>query len=301
MTLDGAVRARTSCFCGEDAHERVRDTLRGGQEHPIVRCVGCGTLRKYPIGTIAHRKIHRENKQVEELELDALSDTYRERNRIDIDRRVSELRPYFAGDESVLDFGTGMGHFLDVIEPHVGQVVGSEINEKRLKFVRDVLEYPAYDGTSELLSEFGENHFDLVTMFHVLEHLTDPLLQLQKMSRLLADDGMLVVEVPNSRDWLLRFSEGYRNFYYQAAHSFYFTPSSLESILDMADFRADVEGIQRYSLRNAIHWLRTGEPEVQSPSRHRDRWSEPLDKLYGEVITRTPYCDTLWATARKQG
>jgi len=47
----------------------------------------------------------------------------------------------------------------------------------------------------------------MVTMFHVLEYLPDPLEHLRTVRRLLVDDGLLVVEVPNHDDWLLRVSD----------------------------------------------------------------------------------------------
>ena len=48
--------------------------------------------------------------------------------------------------------------------------------------------------------------FDLVSIFHVLEHVRQPQLALAKMSSWLKDDGWLVVEVPNIESYLAKTS-----------------------------------------------------------------------------------------------
>lgn len=188
-----------------------------------------------------------------------------------------------------------MGHFLDAVRSEVDTAVGSEINKERLTFVREELGSSVYEGTDELLETFEDGSFDIITMFHTLEHLPKPVEQLQYVRRLLSDEGTLIVEVPNHDDWLLPLSNAYADFYYQEAHAFYFDPHTLEDVFDRAGFDVQVRGVQRYSYRNALHWLRYGEPELNAPSRFGDSGVGFIDMIYGKLIKTSKRSDTIIA------
>lgn len=250
-------------------------------------------MRKFDFENKVHKEYHRKGEQAAEIDLDALSESYIDRNLTDIRRRVSDLQSALKGDERLLDFGTGMGHFLEMIEPYVDRAIGSEINRKRVAFVRENLGFDVHEGTGSLLSTFGPDSFNVVTMYHTLEHLPNPVEQLKKVRSLLKQDGLLVVEVPNHDDWLLSASKAYADFYYQEAHAYYFTPDTLMDLLMRAGFKTRIEGTQRYSYQNAIQWMTRGKPEIRSPSRCRSTWINPIDKIYKEVLKERGICDTL--------
>ena len=287
-----------SCFCGASQGEVFRTHIRGGKRQPIARCRQCGVVQKAGIDEKEHGEFHRDGEQTTEIDLDSLSDSYTERNLIDVQRRVSDLRPMLEGRETLLDFGTGMGHFLEAIDPFVGRAVGSEINRRRLSFVREKLGFEVCEGTNALMQEFGRGHFDIVTMYHTLEHLPNPVEQLKRVQELLASDGLLVVEVPNHDDWLLEESEAYTDFYYQDAHAYYFDSDTLQAVLRRAGFSAEIRGVQRYSYRNAMQWLFKEKPELDSPSRFRDTWANPVDKIYEYMLRRMGATDTLYCIGR---
>jgi 2-polyprenyl-3-methyl-5-hydroxy-6-metoxy-1,4-benzoquinol methylase len=286
-----------TCFCGCSSSTLLRDEIRGGKRRDILRCDRCGAVRKGTDDIEEHHRVQKEGEQVGELDLDPLSKAYVERNMVDVDRRVRAVTDYLDGDERLLDFGTGMGHFLDAVEDEVNSVVGSELNARRIEFVRRELGHEVLRGTDRLLEEYGPNSFEVVTMFHVLEHLPGPVEQLAKIEELLTDDGLLIVEVPNHNDWLLSASDAYADFYYQDAHAYYFDPRTLHLALVLGGFGSEIEGVQRYSYRNAKHWLFVGEPEIDAPSRYDGTWSDPRDKLYSTVLGAVDRSDTLWAVA----
>lgn len=69
------------------------------------------------------------------------------------------------------------------------------------------------------LGDFEET-FDVITMFHVFEHLKNPGKWLDEIARALKPRGILFIEVPNANDVLLSFyeSEAFADFTYWSAH-----------------------------------------------------------------------------------
>lgn len=287
-----------SCFCGSTESFEIRSRIRGGKERKIVQCEKCGAARKANADKNQHRRLHENNQQVEEIDLETNSEEYRNRNFEDIHRRTDTIKPNLTGNENVLDIGTGMGHFLTEIEPYVDQVVSTEINTTRISFVRNELGFQVFEGTDNVMEEFGTGYFDVITMFHTLEHLINPVEQLRLVNSLVKDDGMIYIEIPNHDDYLLQLSNSYADFYYQDAHAYYFDPNSLKIALEMSDFRTSISGVQRYSINNAIHWLFKGEPELNDPSRYQDSWKTPIDKMYGSALKLSHKSDTIWAQAQ---
>lgn len=296
--IEDRISQDISCYCGSTEGEVFRTRVRGGKHQPVARCKQCGVVQKAEIDEGEHEEFHRKGRQAAEIDLDSMSESYAERNLTDVRRRVSDLRPKLVGREKLLDFGTGMGHFLEAISPYVGTAVGSEINQRRLAFVREELGFKVYEGTDALRNEFGGGSFDIVTMYHTLEHLPKPMEQLKQVRSLLSPGGLLVVEVPNHDDWLLAWSDVYADFYYQEAHAYYFTPNTLNDALLRAGFEGSIQGVQRYSYRNALHWLLEGKPELDVPSRHQDGWRCPVDTLYGDVLRGKKMTDTIIGEAR---
>jgi SAM-dependent methyltransferase len=95
-----------------------------------------------------------------------------------------------------LDVGCGSGAGLGVARALGWRVAGIEVDEAAAQkarrftdeiYVGDVLEAP-----------FATTRFDVVTAFHVLEHLVDPVAVVRRMLDWLAPSGLLIVEVPNA-------------------------------------------------------------------------------------------------------
>jgi SAM-dependent methyltransferase len=111
-------------------------------------------------------------------------------------RRLRWSCPPWVGAGRYLDVGCGSGAGLGVARALGWQVAGIEMDEaaaqKARRFadelhVGDVLEAP-----------FASARFDVVTAFHVLEHLVDPVAVVRRMLDWLVPAGLLIVEVPNA-------------------------------------------------------------------------------------------------------
>jgi hypothetical protein len=115
-----------------------------------------------------------------------------------------------------------LGHAAAGIEPHVG-------------YATHAMTRLGLDVTNCTFSEFSYegNPFQLITLFHVLEHLERPVEDLFRLSRLLDPSGLFVIEVPNILYRGMKFSHKWH-----AGHLNGFTTNSLKATAAMAGLEA---------------------------------------------------------------
>lgn len=133
----------------------------------------------------------------------------------------------FHKDFSVLDIGSSGGTFLIKLKeekPSI-KITGIEPGASFNYFYKENL-----DDFFETIDDVPMNKtFDLITMWHVLEHMVDPVDTLVKIKKHLKADGVLVVEVPN-----LQRYEGIRNFH--LAHIYDFDEKTIRALFNRAGF-----------------------------------------------------------------
>ncbi len=104
----------------------------------------------------------------------------------------------------LLDIGCGTGNFLAAAQETGYRVTGIELdrNAARLAKERLGLERVLPLTIAEFVEQFGEEKFDVVTFFEVLEHQTEPLEFLQSVKRCLTPRGKIALSVPNRERWM---------------------------------------------------------------------------------------------------
>ncbi|WP_291787507.1 class I SAM-dependent methyltransferase [Cecembia sp.] len=100
-----------------------------------------------------------------------------------------------------LDFGSGKGQFLHQAQEAGWKVLGIETAKERAGFAREKYGVEVI-GDQYKSGIVGEGNFDVISLFHVLEHLPQPLSLLQELvQKNLRAGGILVIEVPNLDSW----------------------------------------------------------------------------------------------------
>lgn len=138
------------------------------------------------------------------------------------------------GGGSVLEIGCGSGNFLGLLKQHDCQCFGIEPSLGDAEMARNRLGITVYTEVFEKV-EFEENKFDLIALFQTLEHIMHPVDSLRRMGRLLKDDGILYIEVPNTYSNYRRLY--FRpDHYFRSAHPFSFSMNTLNVMLVKAGF-----------------------------------------------------------------
>jgi ubiquinone/menaquinone biosynthesis C-methylase UbiE len=112
----------------------------------------------------------------------------------DLAERVRRLLGPFAGNESVLDVGTGTGAFAFAVAPHVGDVVGVDTDEEYLEAAREQapenVRFAEGDATA---LPFGYAAFDIAASLRLLHHVRRPELAVSELARVTRPGGRLFV------------------------------------------------------------------------------------------------------------
>jgi SAM-dependent methyltransferase len=136
----------------------------------------------------------------------------------------------------ILDVGCASGYLLDLFRHDGWAAVGVELSPAAVDFARRTLDLQVLQG-GFLEAPLPPNEFDLVTMFHVIEHLPEPGAAVEKAYRLLRDKGILFLETPNW-DGLGALVRGrHWSHYIPPEHLNYFGPGSLERLLRSNGFQ----------------------------------------------------------------
>lgn len=103
----------------------------------------------------------------------------------------------------LLDIGTHCGFFLRMARNRNWELYGVEASASSAAIARDAFGLNIFAG---LLGEanFPERHFQVITLVDVLEHVTEPRRLLNEVHRVLADEGVLFIKVPNGSYNLLK-------------------------------------------------------------------------------------------------
>lgn len=96
----------------------------------------------------------------------------------------------------VLDIGCGYGYFLAACREKGYEVHGIEFSGWALKHATEVLGIPVSVGNVSDI-DLPENSFDVITMWHALEHVPEPDRVVRHVKRWLKKDGLFIVDVPN--------------------------------------------------------------------------------------------------------
>jgi SAM-dependent methyltransferase len=212
---------------------------------------------------------------------------------MDCERRLEAHKERYI-NRNICDVGCGKGDFLTGAQDSAKSVYGVELQHNYLERLREK-GIPCHNQISMF-----DQVFDTVFMFHSFEHFHQPLAILNDIKAALANDGQLIIEVPQANDFLLSelASDSFTDFTLWSQHLILHTTESLKCILNAAGFSdIQIEGVQRFPLSNHLDWLANS-----SPGGHKGKLSRidspELTVAYENALKEIDATDTLVAFAR---
>jgi 2-polyprenyl-3-methyl-5-hydroxy-6-metoxy-1,4-benzoquinol methylase len=279
-----------ACYlCGSDRFKFRDGEVRDKKELKILECLDCSLVY---LSDFSHLK----DGFYEESNMHSDFDLKRWINETDADdKRRYNFTKNLITNRDVLDFGSGNGGYLKYAKTRAKSVSAIEL-EKAIEPHYKEQNIKLYSSVDAV-----DKGFDLITMFHVLEHLNEPKEMLVKLADKLRDGGKIIVEVPNSEDALLTLyeSEPFSKFTYWSCHLFLFNARTLQDLVHQSGLKVEfIKHIQRYPLSNHLYWL------SKNRAGGHQQWgsfldSDALSVAYEESLASMGKTDTLIAQISK--
>lgn len=134
----------------------------------------------------------------------------------------------------LLDIGTGTGYFADTMRRRGWQVEAVEKSGQARAFARERFGLDVKPESA--LGELAPGSFDVITLWHVMEHL-EPLNETwERLNRLLTERGVLIVAVPNCSSFDARRYGAYWAAYDVPRHLWHFTPGTIQQFASKHGF-----------------------------------------------------------------
>lgn len=195
----------------------------------VFRCCQCGLIYA---GEIQSSKNIEKHYSKEYFEIYLKTEPIHLKNRFE--KRIKEIKKIkFPG--MLLDVGCGVGSFLRLARDEGYETSGVELSRYAAEHAWNNFGLRVFN--SELNDAgFAPKTFDIITLWHVLEHVTDPKKFLIEVNRLLKKNGLLVVEVPNIGSIAARISLMNWELMAPKEHLFYFNPHTINRLLKETGF-----------------------------------------------------------------
>ncbi|HOL22472.1 MAG TPA: class I SAM-dependent methyltransferase [bacterium] len=149
---------------------------------------------------------------------------------------VSEVYPRKKEGGYLLDVGCGCGEYIVFLKQLGWNVFGIDTNLQAVINGKKAYGLDIFCG-EVLDAKFPDNFFDTITMHAVLEHISEPIITLKELRRILKKDGEIIISVPNVWNWEKIL---FRKFWWgwdTPRHIWHFSPISIKKLLEKTGFQ----------------------------------------------------------------
>lgn len=220
-------------WCGSDKAQInlwLKDEFLSKEDFHICECLSCGLLYTMPrpskdkIGAYYKSEeyySHQENKK------GFIPKVYEAVKKVNLKYKY-KLATYGINQGKLLDIGCGVGDFLHTAEEHEWDCTGVEPSEDAKFIARKRIRANVI--TSDEMEQIPDVTFDLITMWHVLEHVDDLKWQVDQLERLVKPQGRIVIAVPNYKSYDAQFYKELWAAYDVPRHLSHFNKTTLTKI-----------------------------------------------------------------------
>ncbi len=280
------------CYlCDSTNNIKVAGKVRDILDLKIIKCQNCGLVFLENFDHI-NETYYNESRMM--LDQGFSIEKWIEEVEKDIVYRIDLVKP-LATSKSYLDFGCGSGQLLKALRYNAYNCAGVEKSYE----LRHYLKFEHGLKVFADIKDIKEEWYDIITMFHVLEHLKDPKQTLKDLGKLLNPRGRILIETPNVNDALLTLykNKAFSEFTYWSCHLYLFNPYTLKKLIEDIGLEVEyIKQVQKYPLSNHLYWLSKGLPNGHNIWNFMDAFS--LTKEYEATLSKLGYCDTLLASIK---
>ena len=147
---------------------------------------------------------------------------------------LSYVEKFAPSKGKILDVGAAAGFFLKVAKDNGWETFGVEPSEWLVDYGNKNFQVNMTAGTL-IGSKFNDDSFDVITMWDVLEHTSDPMAEMKEVHRVLKPRGIALINYPNIGSLLSRLA-GKNWWFILSVHLYYYTPKTITMLMEKAGF-----------------------------------------------------------------
>lgn len=288
---------------GSQGLQIARSDAKTGAPLDVRFCENCGLVQQSPIPSIDELRVyysHHYRQDYKKTYFPKLKYVYRAglaaKDRIAFLKGCLEKRGVKQTGLKLLDIGAGGGEVVYAANRSGFVATGIEPNEGYSEFARN--NYGVQVDTMHL-DQYSGGQCDVVTMFHVLEHMPSPHAVMEKVSSLLKPQGYFLVEVPN----IEQADASPANIYFKA-HLFYLSAATLTAFGSkyFDPIAIDAKGNLKVLFKKKLNQVDLTLPDDDSVSNSRARlkakgwleylttgggWKKPFSRLRRDLRFKT--------------
>ena len=218
-----------------DKHLDVKDWMITQESFIIQKCSTCGFHFTNPIPSeVTIGSYYKSEDYVSHSSTNKglVNKLYNLVRTITLERKVSLIRSYAKGN-NVLDIGSGTGHFLNACQLNGLNVQGLEPDVDARSFAKS--NFGLELESLETLNSIESGSKDIITMWHVLEHVYHLKRDITEIVRVLNDKGTLFVAVPNMNSYDAKAYKEYWAAYDVPRHLYHFQENTIKNLFSQFD------------------------------------------------------------------
>ena len=228
----GSVTIRKELTC--------KDFVATGESFDLYRCDSCSFLFTNPRPDINEIGVYYQSDRYvshagDKSQFSFMYKVYDIVRDYSIKQKLIHIKSYKPTGK-LMDLGCGLGYFLDgVVKDNTFDAVGVDVSDDAVEYVKKKFGYQVKNETE--LDSFEQESFDVITQWHVLEHVHTLNERMQQLKRLLKKDGYLFIAVPNSNSWDAKHYHEFWDGYDVPRHLYHFNQKSFNLLMQKHGFK----------------------------------------------------------------
>jgi len=214
----------------------IKDHMITKEDFDIVSCDSCGFHFTNPIPLVTDIGNYYKSEDYishSSSKKGLVNSIYGIVRSITLKQKVSLVQKRTAG-LSLLDIGAGTGHFLNHSKKAGFNVQGLEPDDDAVQFAKENFHLDL--DPLDMLYKIESNSKDVITMWHVLEHVYQLNEDLSEMNRVLNKSGLLIIAVPNMDSYDAKKYGEYWAAYDVPRHLYHFQKNTIKQLLEKHKF-----------------------------------------------------------------
>jgi 2-polyprenyl-3-methyl-5-hydroxy-6-metoxy-1,4-benzoquinol methylase len=227
-----------------ESYLNCTDYFVTGESFTINQCTNCSFLFTQDIPsseTIA--PYYKSEKYIShsDTQKGIVNKLYHQVRNIMLGRKYRLIKKLSSG-KTLLDIGCGTGYFPNFMKLKGYNAFGMELEQDARNFASQNFGLELFS-PEYILEQDVKDTYDIITLWHVMEHLHDPVKYLTWIHQSLKPDGVLLIALPNSNSFDAKYFKEYWAAYDVPRHLWHFTPETFKKYL--VQFGFELKQIKR--------------------------------------------------------